>query len=65
MMEIFYNEEDQQFYTIPDGDIATHKQIRDYYKTKTHINICNFRCNNAENNLDKIMEERLNGRISI
>lgn len=33
-MEIFYNKEDQQFYTIPDGDIATHQQIEEYYKKR-------------------------------
>lgn len=33
-MEIFYNEEDQKFHTIPDGDIATHQQINEYFKTK-------------------------------
>ena len=29
--DIFYNEEDQQYHIIPDGDIATHKQIHEYY----------------------------------
>ena len=30
-MEIFWNREDQKFHTIPDGDIATHKEINDYF----------------------------------
>lgn len=33
-MNIFYSEEDGQFYTIPDGDIATPEQIKQYYENK-------------------------------
>lgn len=33
-MEIFLNNEDKQFYIIPDGDIATHQQIKEYYENK-------------------------------
>ena len=33
-MEIVWVEEEQCFITIPDGDKATHKQIRDYYNAK-------------------------------
>lgn len=29
---IYWSEEDQNFYTIPDGDKATPKQIKDYYE---------------------------------
>ena len=64
-MEIFYNEEDQKFYTIPDGDVATHHQIKQYFENKMKQIPINFKCNNAENNLDKIMEEKLYGRTSI
>lgn len=28
-MEVFWNEEEQLFRTIPDGDIASHKQIKE------------------------------------
>lgn len=35
-MEIIWSEEDQTYFTVPDGDIATHKQIYEYYNnTKT------------------------------
>ena len=34
-MEIIWSEEDQTYFTVPDGDIATHKQIHEYYNTKT------------------------------
>lgn len=30
-MEVIWSEEEQKFITIPDGDIATHRQIYDYY----------------------------------
>ena len=43
-MEIFYNEEDQKFYTIPDGDIATHQQIKEYYENER-------KNNNGRNNI--------------
>lgn len=33
---IFYSEEDKQFYTIPDGDVATAEQIKQYYEDKYH-----------------------------
>lgn len=33
-MELFWSEEDQQFYKIPDGDIATPKEIKEYYERK-------------------------------
>ena len=33
-MNIFYSEEDSQFYTIPDGDVATPEQIKQYYENK-------------------------------
>lgn len=36
-MEIVWNEENQQYITIPDGNIATHKQIHDHYCY--HLNI--------------------------
>ena len=31
-MNLFWSDEDQKFYTIPDGDIATHKQVKEYYE---------------------------------
>lgn len=65
MIQIIYNEEDQKFYTIPDGDIATHQQIKKYFENKIKQIPINFKCNNAENNLDRIMEEKLYGRTSI
>lgn len=33
-MNIFWSDEDQKFYTIPDGDEATDKQIKEYYEQK-------------------------------
>ena len=54
-MEIIWSEEDQTYFTIPDGDIATHKQIHEYYNnTKTLIE--NGLYNNK--NCTKIMEEK-------
>ena len=38
-MEIFWGDEDQRFITIPDGDVATHKQIKDYYENKYGIKV--------------------------
>lgn len=64
-MEIIYNREDQKFFTIPDGDVATHEQIKEYFDNKLKQIPINFKCNNAENNLDRIMEEKLYGRTSI
>lgn len=34
-MELIWSEEDRLYFTIPDGDIATHEQIHKYYNTKT------------------------------
>ena len=35
-MELIWSEEDQAYFTVPDGNIATHKQIHEYYNnTKT------------------------------
>lgn len=34
MNEIFWSDDDQKFHTIPDGDEATHQQIKDYYARK-------------------------------
>ncbi len=36
-MEIVWIEEEQIYITIPDGDIATHKQIHDYYNIEGRI----------------------------
>lgn len=36
-MEIIWSEEDQTYFTVPDGDIATHKQIHEYYNAKTLV----------------------------
>lgn len=33
-MNIFWSDEDQKFYTIPDGDEATPSQIKEYYEKK-------------------------------
>lgn len=53
-MEIIWSEEDQTYFTVPDGDIATHKQIHEYYNnTKTLAE--NGLYNNK--NCTKIMEE--------
>lgn len=30
-MDIIYNEESQQFLTVPDGDVASHKEIKEDY----------------------------------
>lgn len=54
-MEIIWSEEDQTYFTVPDGDIATHKQIHEYYNnTKTLVE--NGLYNNK--NCTKIMEEK-------
>ena len=53
-MEIIWSEEDQTYFTVPDGDIATHKQIHEYYNTKTLVE--NELYNNK--NCTKIMEEK-------
>lgn len=53
-MEIIWSEEDQTYFTVPDGDIATHKQIHEYYnntKTLAETKIYN------DGNCTKIMEE--------
>lgn len=33
-MEIFWSNDDQAFHTIPDGDKATHQEIKKYYENK-------------------------------
>ena len=54
-MEIIWSEEDQTYFTVPDGDIATHKQIHEYYNNiKTLVE--NGLYNNK--NCTKIMEEK-------
>ena len=55
-MELRYSEKDQTYFTVPDGDIATHKQIHEYYNTKTLVE--NGLYNNK--NYTKIMEEMTN-----
>lgn len=53
-MELIYNEEEQLYFTVPDGDIATHKQIHEYYnntKTLTETKLYN------DNNCTRIIEE--------
>ena len=37
MSNVFWSIEDQKFYTIPDGDEATHQQIKEYYESKQQI----------------------------
>ena len=34
-MGVYWSEESQEFYTTPDGDKATHKQIKEYYENKS------------------------------
>lgn len=34
MVEIFWDEESKTFYTIPDGDVATPEQIKEYYEKR-------------------------------
>lgn len=34
MSNIVYNENSQKFLVLPDGDTATHKQIRDEYESR-------------------------------
>lgn len=34
MSNVFWSIEDQKFYTIPDGDEATHQQIKEYFESK-------------------------------
>ena len=36
-MEIFWSDEDQKFYTIPDGDVATHKEIKEYFMQNRNL----------------------------
>ena len=31
-MNLFWSDEDQKFYTIPYEDIASYKQLKEYYK---------------------------------
>ena len=52
-MEIIWSEEDQTYFTVPDGDIATHKQIHEYYNTKTLAENRLYK----NKNCTKIMEE--------
>lgn len=52
-MEIIWSEEDQTYFTVPDGDIATHKQIHEYYNTKTLIETRLYN----DGNCIKIIEE--------
>ena len=58
-MEIIWSEEDQAYFTVPDGDIATHKQIHEYYNTKTLVETKIY--NNG--NCTKIIEEIEHGHI--
>lgn len=51
-MEIYWSDEDQTYFTIPDGDIATHKQIHDYYNKETIETKLYF-----DNNCTRIIEE--------
>ena len=54
-MEIIWSEEDQTYFTVPDGDIATHKQIHEYYNnTKTLVENGLY----SNKNCTKIMEEK-------
>ena len=52
-MEIIWSEEDQAYFTVPDGDIATHKQINDYYNTRTIVETKLYN----DNNCTRIIEE--------
>ena len=48
-MEIIWSEEDQAYFTVPDGDIVTHKQINDYYNTRTVVETKLYNDNNCTN----------------
>lgn len=52
-MEIIWSEEDQAYFTVPDGDIATHKEIHDYYNAKILVKTRLYN----DGNCTKIMEE--------
>ena len=52
-MKIIWSEEDQAYFTVPDGDTATHKEIHDYYNAKT---IAETKIYN-DNNCTRIIEE--------
>ena len=52
-MKLIYDEKEQLYFTIPDGDIATHKQIHEYYNTKTLAETKIY----SDRNCTKIMEE--------
>lgn len=52
-MELIYDEEEQLYFTVPDGDIATHKQIYEYYNTKTLVETKIYN----DENCTKIIEE--------
>ena len=47
-MEIIWSEEDQAYFTVPDGDIATHKEIHDYYNTRTVVETKLYNDNNYQ-----------------
>ena len=38
-MEIFWSEESQEFITIPDGDTATPREIKNYYENNKEIEV--------------------------
>ena len=59
-MEIIYNEEEQLYFTVPDGDIATHKQIHEYYNAKTLVETRLYN----DGNCTKIIEEIEHSHIS-
>ena len=52
-MELIYSEKDQTYFTVPDGDIATHKQIHEHYNTKTRVETKIY----DDGNYTKIIEE--------
>lgn len=52
-MELIYDEEEQLYFTVPDGDIATHKQIHEYYNIKTLVETKIYN----DENCTKIIEE--------
>lgn len=54
MMELIYDEEEQLYFTVPDGDTATHKEIHDYYNAKTVVETKLYNDNNCTRAIEEI-----------
>ena len=44
-MEIIWSDDEQKFITMPDGDTATHFEIKEYYESKTKKIVANISVN--------------------